>query len=61
MEEEKIETCVWREDSRKDWYHVQCINSIVNPWKVARKYNISMVEVFVKCPYCGKKVQPIFN
>lgn len=57
------EVCIWEEDSRgkNDWYRVGCINSDVNPWKVAKKYNMTMVEIFINCPYCGKKVQPVFK
>jgi len=56
-----MEVCNWTEDKRKDWYYVDCIKSTVNPWKVAKKHNLTMVEIFVKCPYCGKKVNPIFS
>ena len=55
--------CNWEENPKKgkDWYFVSCINSNINPWKVAKKRNITLVELFMRCPFCGKRVNPIFK
>mgnify|MGYP000858382924 FL=1 len=55
--------CIWEENPRgqNDWYFVSCINKNVNPWKVAKKNNLTMVQLFLQCPYCGKKIKPIFK
>ena len=50
--------CTWKELGRKghDWFEVSCINSPVDPLKVASKRGITIVELFKKCPFCGKAI-----
>lgn len=59
MGEEKVNTipCHWQEQkNNKDWYYVSCINQKVNIWKLAKKKHLSMVQIFLSCPYCKGKV-----
>lgn len=59
MGEEKpnVIPCNWQEcKNNKDWFYVGCINQKVNIWKLAKKKHISLVQLFMSCPYCKGKV-----
>ena len=59
VEESKPESnlCKWKEvENNKDWFYCSCINQKVNIWKLCKKRGITPVQVFISCPYCGKKV-----
>lgn len=62
MREEKTICCKWEErESMSQYYIVGCIDSPVNVFKLSRKRGLSLVNMFTRCPFCGRKVQPIFN
>lgn len=53
--------CVWteKENGKGDIYIPSCLGKSsngVNIFKVAKKHNISLVDIFRKCPYCGNPV-----
>lgn len=53
--------CTWteKENGKGDVYIPSCLGKSsngVNVWKVARKKNISILDIFKKCPYCGNRV-----
>ena len=59
MDEEKLNMipCKWQEcENNKDWFYIDCIKRKVNVWKLAKKNNKSMVQIFLSCPYCGGRV-----
>jgi len=50
--------CIWKEEqNNKDWFYVGCIKSKVNIWKLARKKNLTMIQIFQSCPYCKDRVK----
>ena len=53
--------CKWSEvaNGRGNIYKPSCLTNSsngVNIFKVAKKYNISLIDIFRKCPYCGNPV-----
>lgn len=52
--------CVWKEQGNNpDWFYVGCIKNKVNIWKLCKKRGITPIQMFLSCPYCGKKVSMI--
>ena len=50
-------TCKWEEvENNKDWFYCGCIKQKVNIWKLCKKKHITPIQLFLSCPYCGKKV-----
>ncbi len=59
--EERMVCCVWteKENGKGDVYIPSCLKNSsngVNIFKVAKKYRISVIDIFRKCPYCGHNV-----
>ncbi len=59
--EERMVCCVWteKENGKGDVYIPSCLKNSsngVNIFKVAKKYKISVIDIFRKCPYCGHNV-----
>ena len=52
------EYCSWKEMPRKklDWFEPSCQARPVNPLSVASKRGITVVDIFKKCPFCGRPV-----
>ncbi len=53
--------CVWteKENGKGNIYVPSCLSKSskgVNVFKVAKKYNVSFVDIFRKCPFCGNPV-----
>ena len=55
--------CTWKELSKKgkDWYEAGCLGTPVDPLKVAMKRGLTMVDIFKRCPFCGKPVVVILK
>lgn len=58
---EQETVCVWteKENGKGDVYIPSCLKNSsngVNIYKVAKKYKISLVDIFRRCPYCGHNV-----
>lgn len=59
--EERMVCCVWteKENGKGDVYIPSCLKNSsngVNIFKAARKYKMSVIDIFRKCPYCGHNV-----
>ena len=53
--------CTWteKENGKGDVYIPSCLGNScngVNIFKVAKKYKMSLVDIFRRCPYCGNNV-----
>lgn len=49
--------CTWEEcGNNPDWFKAGCINQKVNIWKLCKKKHITPVQLFMSCPYCGRKI-----
>ena len=53
--------CVWqeKENGKGNIYLPSCLGKSsngVNIFKVAKKYNVSFVDIFRKCPFCKNPV-----
>ena len=60
-DETKVIVCTWteKENGKGDVYIPNCLGKSsngVNIFKVAKKYNLSLVDIFRRCPFCGKNV-----
>ena len=54
--------CIWKEveNGKGDVYKVSCLGQSsngVNIFKVCKKKHITPTQIFLKCPYCGNRVQ----
>ena len=54
--------CIWKEkeNGKGDVYIPSCLGKScngINVWKVAKKKNITIIDMFRTCPYCGDRVQ----
>ena len=61
MNEEKQIVCTWteRENGKGDIYIPSCLGKSskgVNIWKVCKKYNVTPIQIFKSCPFCGNNV-----
>lgn len=61
MAEQRMVCCVWteRENGKGNIYIPSCLKNSsngVNIFKVAKKYRISIIDIFRSCPFCGHNV-----
>lgn len=61
ISEKTMVCCVWTEkpNGKGDIYIPSCLGKSsngVNIYKVVKKFNISLIDLFRKCPYCGHNV-----
>lgn len=59
--EQMMMCCVWSEvpNGKGNIYKTSCLRNSsngVNIFKVAKKYRMSILDIFRKCPYCGHNV-----
>lgn len=59
--EERMVCCVWteKENGKGDVYIPSCLKNSsngVNIFKVAKKYRVSIIDIFRSCPFCGHNV-----
>jgi hypothetical protein len=59
--ERKMYVCTWteKENGKGNIYIPSCLGNSsngVNIFKVAKKYKVSLIDIFRSCPYCGNNV-----
>lgn len=62
MQEEIKSVCIWAEkpNGKGEKYIVSCLGDSsagINIYKIARRYNKSIVGIFRNCPFCGNPVK----
>lgn len=62
MQKEANPVCTWTEkpNGKGEKYIVSCLGNSsagINIYKVARRYNRSIVSIFKSCPFCGNPVK----
>lgn len=61
MAEQRMVCCVWteKENGKGNVYIPSCLKNSsngVNIFKVAKKYRMSIIDIFRNCPFCGHNV-----
>ena len=59
--EQRMVCCVWteKENGKGNIYIPSCLKNSsngVNIFKVAKKYKMSIIDIFRSCPFCGHNV-----
>lgn len=62
MHKETESVCIWTEkpNGKGEKYIVSCLGDSsagINIYKIARRYNKSIVGIFRNCPFCGRPVR----
>ena len=59
MKDNNSPVCIWKEspNGKGDYYVPSCLDTRINVIKWAKKHNRNIIDLFMSCPFCGRKVK----